>query len=102
MHDTDFLKISNAKGKDPDVFDLFEQILKVQEIAQCGENDVLAAKEGAVYPGMQRLSAAGARGTQKNNVHRDVTRIWSAATKMPKPFRLEADQKAEGPHIFTE
>ncbi len=73
---------------------------QVQEIAQCGEKDVAAAKAGAVYPGLQRLSAAGARGSQKNNVHRDVTRIWSAETKMPKPFCLEADQKVHGSHTF--
>ena len=42
----------SSKGKDPTEVDLFQQTWQVQEIAQCGEKDVAAAKEGAVYPGM--------------------------------------------------
>ena len=42
----------SSKGKDPNEVDLFQQTWQVQEIAQCGEKDVAAAKEGAVYPGI--------------------------------------------------
>ena len=42
----------SSKGKDPNEVDLFQQTWQVQEIALCGEKNVAAAKEGAVYPGM--------------------------------------------------
>ena len=42
----------SSKFKGPNEVDLFQQTCQVQEIAQRGEKDVAAAKEGAVYPGM--------------------------------------------------